>query len=452
MITRMADQDDASSRPGATAALRIRRAARRRALRLGSAAASSLLMTGALIVSAPAAVADPPPAPALTALPFLPGDWYSEPTGLNEEGAISGYSTPSDGIYSANYRDRPVRWAPDNTITALPPLPGDLYGRAVAINDAGTTAGYSWPAATARSARQGHAVRWDSDGGGTPLAPLAGDTFSRPVAVNDAGAVVGTSWSGDEVSPDEGHGVLWRPDGTLLPLAALPGDAYSVPTAVNGAGEAVGYSWNGRLSATHAVKWSPGGAVTDLGALARARWPQHDASGTFGINDSGTVIGQVFKAYPTSRSEPHAVKWENDGTITDLGPDAGAASISPQGLMAGSRRLDGAVRQTAVRWAPDGTATALTPPVGRSADTTAFGVNDAGTVVGHSWSGNPSRENQRAMRWGVDGAGVDLGSAPSDPYSSARFVNSGGTIAGVSIRTPIYTYLAGSHHAVVWRP
>ncbi len=398
----------------------------------------------------PSAAADPPPAPALTALPFLPGDWYSEPTGLNEDGAISGYSTPPDGIYSANYRDRPVRWDSDNSITALPPAPGDLYGRATEINDDGTIAGYSWSAATSQSARQGHAVRWNDAGEVTPLAPLPGDTFSRPAALNDAGAVAGTSWTGD-ASSDEGHGVLWQPDGTPLPLPALPGDTYSVPTAMNSAGEVVGYSWKGGLSARHAVRWGPAGAATDLGALAHATWPQHDASVTFGINDSGTVVGQVSRAYPASQSEPHAVKWDEDGAVTDLGLNAGATSISAQGFMAGTRRVDVSVRQTAVRWTPDGTATPLAPPGGLSANTTGFQVNDAGTVVGHAWDGNPSRENQRAVRWSADGAAVDLGSAPSDPYSSARFVNAGGTIAGVSIRTPIYTYLAGSHHAVVWR-
>ncbi|MEV0278838.1 hypothetical protein AB0I22_20980 [Streptomyces sp. NPDC050610] len=451
MITRMAGRDDELSRPGDSTPPHVPYGARHRRRTRGVTAAVFLAATSLLVTAAPSAVADPPPAPALTALPFLPGDWYSEPTGLNAEGAISGYSTPPDGIYPANYRDRAVRWAPDNSITALPPAPGDLYGRATEINAAGTTAGYSWSAGTSQSARQGHAVRWDGDGDVTPLAPLPGDTASRPAALNDAGAVAGSSWTG-EASPDEGHGVVWEPDGTLLPLPALPGDTHSAPTGMNSAGEVVGYSWNGGLSARHAVKWSSTGVATDLGALVRATWPQHDAGVAVGINDSGTVIGQAFKAHPAGRSEPHAVKWGADGSVTDLGLNAGATSISAQGIMAGSRRLDISVRQTAVRWAPDGTAAPLALPGGLSGHGTGAQVNDAGTVVGDAWDGNPSRENKRGMRWAPDGTAIDLGSAPSDPYSSALFVNSGGTIAGVSIRTPLYTYLPGTHHAVVWRP
>ncbi|MFE7121492.1 hypothetical protein ACFU99_39275 [Streptomyces sp. NPDC057654] len=417
-------------------------------------AATSLVAAAApsaVAAAGPAPVRAPAHAPALTELPFLPDDWYSEPTGLNEEGAISGYSTPSDGMYPANYRDRAVRWDSDDTIHALPPASGDLYGRATEINGSGTTAGYSWSAGTSQSARQGHAVRWSGTGDVTPLAPVPGDTFSRPAALNDAGAVAGTSWKGD-VSPDEGHGVVWKPDGTLVTLPALPGDAYSAPVAINGAGEAVGYSWNGGLSTRHAVKWSPGGAATDLGALVRAKWPRHDSSSAFGINDSGTVIGSAARAEPAGPTEPHAVEWADDGTVQDLGLNASAASISDNGTVSGFRRAtDGSVRTTATRWAPDGTPTLLALPGDMRGNSNGAQVNDAGTVAGYAWDGIPSRENKRAVRWAADGGAVDLGSAPSDPYSSALFVNSGGTIAGVSIRTPIYTYLPGTHHAVVWR-
>ncbi|MEV0263766.1 hypothetical protein AB0I49_20830 [Streptomyces sp. NPDC050617] len=414
-------------------------------------AAAFLAAASLVATAAPSAVADPAPAPALTALPFLPGDWYSQPTGLNEEGAVSGYSTSPDGMYPANYRDRAVRWDSDDTIHALPPAPGDLYGRATEINNSGTTAGYSWSAGTSQSARQGHAVRWSGTGDVTPLAPVPGDAFSRPAALNDAGAVAGTSWTGD-VSPDEGHGVVWKPDGTLVALPPLPGDAYSAPVAMNGTGEAVGYSWNGGLSTRHAVKWSPGGAATDLGALIRAKWPQHGASSAFGINDSGAVIGTAARPEPAGPVEPHAVEWGDDGTVKDLGLNASATSISDQGIVSGSRRTDISVKATAVRWAPDGTATPLALPGDMRGNGNGAQVNDAGTVVGDAWDGIPSRENKRAMRWGADGSAVDLGSAPSDPYSSALFVNSDGAIAGVSIRTPLYTYLGGTHHAVVWRP
>ncbi|MGW1592808.1 hypothetical protein [Streptomyces sp. NPDC002343] len=78
-------------------------------------------------------------------------------------------------------------------------------------------------------------------------------------------------------------------------------------------------------------------------------------------------------------------------------------------------------------------------------------IDDAGVVAGDLWSGNPARENRLAVRWAADGTPTLLGTAPGDPYSAATLVNNSGTLAGGSIKTPLATYPAGSHHAVVWR-
>ncbi|MBB5939776.1 hypothetical protein [Streptomyces zagrosensis] len=443
MTLRTVSRYDASSS-------RVARRPAQRARPLGILASAALAAASLVVGVAPAAVADSPEsAPTLTQLPFLPGDWYSEPTGLNDDGVIVGYSTPSDGIYSANYRDRAARWNPDNSIAALPPAPGDVFSRATGVNSDGTIAGYSWPTATADAARHGHAVRWD-DGIATALPPLAGDPHTRPAAINEAGVIAGASWEG-EGGHTEGRAVTWKADGSVVSLPPLSGDTFSVPLDINNAGIVVGYSWSGRLSATHAVQWSPDGTPTDLGALIRKRWPDHDSSYADEINDAGAVIGNASRAYPQSNTDPHAVRWDADGTTRDLGLRASASAINAQGDIAGSYPI-GDTRRAAQLWSADGTSTALPFPAGMENNMgDGATLNDSQTVVGNVWSGNPSRENKLAVRWQPDGSAINLGTAPGDPYSSASFVNAEGTIAGVSIRKPIYTYLAGSHHAVVWR-
>lgn len=139
--------------------------------------------------------------------------------------------------------------------------------------------------------------------------------------------------------------------------------------------------------------------VTDLGALG-------DSGDVYGINDMGQVVG----AYTTADGISHAAMWNTAGgsvTRTDLSTLGGAS--------------------------------------GATFGSAAFGINNAGQVVGRSET--PGGYLHAAL-WNTaaGGAATDLETA-GHPFSTAYAINSTGQVAGYAFASG-----DGSYHPTLWDP
>lgn len=114
----------------------------------------------------------------------------------------------------------------------------------------------------------------------TSLVSLAGPTgATSAVDINDSGLIAGTS--------NGGIAVVWR-NGVIETLPALAGGTtYNIVTDLNNGGDVVGYGQS--PSGAHLdtpILWR-GGKAIDLG-----RFPGGTFSRTYGINDSGQIVGE----------------------------------------------------------------------------------------------------------------------------------------------------------------
>ena len=241
------------------------------------------------------------------------------------------------------------------------------------INDAGQVAGY------VTNSGYRSATVW-SNGTVTSLASLGGKN-SDASAINNAGQVVG----GADTTTGTMHATLWSSNGTVTDLGASSA-SYSSAVSINNSGQVVGTLNN------HATLWSNGGTSrTDLGTLGGT------SSGAYGINDAGLIVGNS----KNSSGYNHATLWSNGGTtMVDLGTltnygTSFAQAISTNGLIVGKSDVTGVSGTHAALW------TVLNGVVkGTDLNTfldassvnagwvlqTAFGINDAGSIVGQAYN------------------------------------------------------------------
>jgi probable HAF family extracellular repeat protein/T5SS/PEP-CTERM-associated repeat protein len=190
------------------------------------------------------------------------------------------------------------------------------------------------------------------------------------MGINDDGLVVGASQFGSYM-----HAFLWD-DGTITNLGELGGQG-SWAYDVNDSNQVVGGSPLGSGD-NHAFLWQTGSGMQDLGTLGGP------SSYAFEINNSGQAVGSACCAPDTYLS--HAVLWGSGG-IVDLG------DLDP-----------------------------LWPAI-----SAAYGINDAGQVVGGSYDASA---NFHAFLW-QNGSMQDLGTLGGD-LSEAEAINENGQVVGVS--------------------
>lgn len=201
------------------------------------------------------------------------------------------------------------------------------------------------------------------------LGTLGGAT-TKGMGINEAGHIVGASQSGSYL-----YGFLW--DGTTMTnLGDLSGRG-SWAYDVNDTGQVVGGSPLGSGD-NHAFRWQQSGGMQDLGTLGGPD------SYAFEINNSGQAVGSACCAPDTYLS--HAVLWGSGG-IVDLG------DLDPM-------------------W---------------PAISAAYGINDAGQVVGGSYD---EFANFHAFLW-QNGGMQDLGTLGGD-YSAAEAINESGQVVGTA--------------------
>ncbi|MFE3181893.1 hypothetical protein ACFXKR_13645 [Streptomyces violascens] len=290
-----------------------------------------------------------------TALPLLPGDPNGEARAVSDDGTAVGFS----GHHT-------VRWAPDGTVTVLQLLPGDIggWGYVSAISRTGTAVGESSIGAAS------HAVKWGPDGRAVPLAALSGDVNSTALSVNSSGTVAGLSYSASGVA----HAVKWRPDGT--PIALDPTSAYRDVWVgqINDAGTVLGRATPAGAANDQwrSLTWSANGTVTDLGRHSEA----------MAVNASGTAVGYVLGE---DNIDYTATSWSPDGAATTIGADyeyTRAVAVNDAGVSVGhtGQKSPSNENRYALRWEPDGTLTELN--VAPQGNSYALFVNNAGLTVG----------------------------------------------------------------------
>jgi probable HAF family extracellular repeat protein len=257
-----------------------------------------------------------------------------------------------------------------------------------------------------------------SFGAGMTALPTLGGTNAGWGAINNLGEVSGYAENShkDPACPGKvavnGTGpqlfdfepVIWGPKpGQIRQLSLLPGDTVGMANGINDSGQAVGMSGTcantvigGAAAGPHAVLWERDGSVQDLGNLGGTVNTGLLAAGTeaWVINNRGMVAGQSDLA---GNKAFHPFLWTRETGMIDLGVLPGdlvgaglnmnnrgeivGASVSAPGLASGNPR--------AFLW-QQGVMTDLNALIPADAPLyllTAFGINDAGEIVGFGVTG-----------------------------------------------------------------
>lgn len=230
---------------------------------------------------------------------------------------------------------------------------------------------------------QNHRALLRYNGASGPIPPLAPDVQNVAFAVDGMGQVYGVSYTMGNVQPR-----AFRANS-----AGETSLGNFVARGCNAGGDVAGnipvLTPDG-IWETHAcVMNGVTGVVTDLGTLGATA----TNSSAFSMNDAGVVVGQSNVPGNTGTK---AVAWVG-GTIRDLGTQGGSAggayAVNNQNVAVGWGRTGGAgATNHAVKYtlAPNGTlvsATDLGALAGTGSSPTwsyAYGVNDAGVIVGQS--------------------------------------------------------------------
>ncbi len=321
---------------------------------------------------------------------------------------------------------------PRYRITDLGPA-GSPFASPQALNNSGLSSGL----AVASDFNQ-HAVLWyrgqvfdiSQPGFGGPNSGAFGLNASGLVLLQAEGAAKDPNnenfcgyFSGFTCLP-----ALWQ-NGTMMPLPLLGGYNGTVGNAVNARGEAVGAAEtsvrdldcpsvpfvNGDgpfLYDFEAVVWGPKpGQIRVLQPL-----PGDTVGMAFGTNDKGQAVGMSGLCsntiLPGFSAAPHAVLWDADGTVHDLGNLGG--TVDPTVLAAGNQ---------------------------------ASAINNRGDVTGTSSLSDNATHHP--FLWTKKTGMQDLGVLPGDNIGAGLGINNQGDVVGASVNGA--DPLTGVSHAALWR-
>jgi probable HAF family extracellular repeat protein len=211
------------------------------------------------------------------------------------------------------------------------------------------------------------------------------------------------------------------------------GGAESAASAINRSGQVAGWAaFRGGGGDYDAFLWSKGKMV-DLGRLA-PNDPDADSM-ALAVNDSGQVVGWSDTSFGDLAA--HGFLW-SAGKLTDLGTlggqelDSTANDIDNAGRIVGAATISGDVLEHAVMWS-QGKMTDL-GTLGTYRESSANAINEAGQIVGSSWSittsGGKSTRAEHAVLW-ADGKITDLGTLHGG-CSGAEDINDRGRVVGWS--------------------
>src|SRR5437764_7017368 len=348
-------------------------------------------------------------------------------------------------------------------VSNLPSLGGTSSG-GNSINDQSWAAGYS-----RLPDRNRHATLWRS-GLLSDLGTLGGPNSSVTWNVkNTQGVIVGISQTADPEPLGEfwssvafygapfnivfiNLGCVWEQN-QMRGLPNFPGGNNGFATGANNLRQAVGWAENDIHDPTcvspqvlqfRPAMWTlgPPDQIQDLPLISG------DTSGAAtAINDNGQIVGisGICDQAVGRHTAKHAVLWEN-GTVTDIYPNPPApwwntpTAINQHGDVVGfagdPADVEGNILHAFI-WTKDNGIKALKPLRGRvpqHVDSEAYGINEAGQVVGVSCAAD--HNDCRAVIW-------DHGNTPTDlndfkgSYSGflalAKDINNKGEITGRAI-------------------
>src|ERR1700747_1995864 len=293
-------------------------------------------------------------------------------------------------------------------ITDLGPLPGGDFSQATFISNNGLITGIS----TAADATQ-HAVAW-SQGSIFPLGNLLGGPNGGAVGVNETGLISGQA-EGSQVDPNNENfcpyftGLQCRPfawhRGVIKQLPTLGGNNGTVGPP-NRRGQIPGMAETNVIDPSCAgapavngtgpqvLQFEPVIWDTNAVTVRQLPLPADDTVGmAYWVNDNGQAVGSTGTCantvVPPFAIGAHAVLWDKDGTVHDLGNLGGSAN--PNVLAAGN---------------------------------VAFGINGKGQVTGVSVM--PDGVSTHAFLW-TSGTGIqDLSTLPGDNISAGLGINDSG--------------------------
>jgi probable HAF family extracellular repeat protein len=253
---------------------------------------------------------------------------------INVSGQVAGYSTLLDGDYNAFFYN-------GEKLVDVGYL-ACCYSDAEGINDSGQVTGAS-------STADGdiHPYLY-TNGQLADLGTLGGEgsgQWNTGEAVSNAGDVVGYTWT----AQGDFRGFLYS-EGKMVDLGTL-GGPYSQAFAINDQGQVTGQAYIDGGVGADAFLYE-GGVMHDLGTITGAHGGSGQYSCGFGINNSGVIVGEsTFQTHPTYIVY-HAFVY-SDGKMRDLN-----------------------------KLIPAGSGWVLS---------TAYGVNDAGQIVGYGTYKNQER-------------------------------------------------------------
>jgi uncharacterized membrane protein len=244
------------------------------------------------------------------------------------------------------------------TIKELPPLPGDNYAGAFALNEAGQAAGFSGQ----------RAVIWN---GGVPrnLQTVPGATSSVAFGLNDSGQAAGQVFP----TPLNSSSFFWN-GSTMQVIAPPPADYLDAAYALNNLGVVIGTG-----GPTFGYRWSSatGGSPQAFGVLAGDNSAYPNA-----INNFGITVGRS-----RGRSSSRPVIWVGTSPQAVPMPEGAtggqAWGISDAGTVVGEYYLSGSTRP--FLWTSGSGLLALPLPAG-APSAVAWSVNSAGVIIG--WAGS----------------------------------------------------------------
>jgi probable HAF family extracellular repeat protein len=346
-----------------------------------------------LVVSTAVGVRAQGPRPArytVTDLGTLPDGNFSQATLNNNTGVITGVSTAADGSQHA------VLWVGGQIFDISSPGLGGPNSYSLGVTPGGLAAGVA-ESSTNDPNNENFCLyftglnclpfSWEH-GVMTPLQLLGGNN-GQAGPVNIRGQIVGMAETG-----------------------TVDSDCPGVP-AVNGTGPQVldfeAVVWDSPASAPRPLK------LLDGDTVGAALW----------INDSGRAVGTTGtckNSYPPPIcTGPHAVLWDKDGSVHDLGSLGGTANPAVEGV-----------------------------------GNVAFAINDMGQVTGSSAlcdNQNGCNQTVHAFLWTKQTSKMqDLGTLPGDIWSAGLAINNTGDVVGASLSATIAEVPAGlgSSRAVLW--
>jgi probable HAF family extracellular repeat protein len=265
---------------------------------------------------------------------------------------------------------------------------GGTFSEANAVSDAGHVVGRARDAAN-----RDRAFLWTAAAGLQDLGTVGG-TSSQAYAVNSSGVVVGDLTTAGGIL----HAFRYVNSTTGMQDLGTPGGPRATAYAINDAGVIGG----GGLTAAgdyRAFRYTDGGGFEVFGTLGGAE------SQVNAVNNAGMLAG--YSHLPSGRLRAvrrtsTATGWENLGATGDT--HTVAEDINVAGVVAGWTGPAILTTTTAIRIdAPD----SIVPLPGLGgAGSSAFGINDAGFVVG--FANLSGADGQRAALWRPDGTVLNL--------------------------------------------